>query len=376
MTIDKFLDFLISHNATIIEVLIGLTLLAILLLSIRMFLFATEPSISSANIDMGQLEGTLKQILEKAGQVPSPAANANGESSGSSEGSQKLLAEISHLKGELEARQQQIETLKSAPAVEDQSVSGLSNEEKAQLESQIQELQAKLSEYEIISEDIADLSFYKEQNVKLQKEIDALKVSGTGASSGDASAASTPEPMPEPAVSSASPLPAAEPEIVGKSKVEKATVEENPFEEALAASGDAAAGFGPDTSSPPAGAAEGNVIDDDLMAEFAAAVEKQKTGTESDESLAPKSTDQPAAKESSLPTEESTVDLGQMDMDKMLAEAADIKTDVPEVDPEIALGTGLDENKLLQEAAALDSVTSEDKKLMGDFENFVKKSES
>src|SRR5690606_29016337 len=55
---------------------------------------------------------------------------------------------------------------------------GVSTEEKDKLDAKIKELQAKLSEYEIISEDIADLSFYKEQNAKLAREVEALKSGG------------------------------------------------------------------------------------------------------------------------------------------------------------------------------------------------------
>lgn len=361
MTVEKFLHFVISHNATIIEVLIGLTLLAVLFLSIRMFLYAKEPtSATGGSLDMSQLEGTLKQILERAGQIPAPVS---GGSAAGSEDNQKLLVEISNLKTELEARQNQIETLKSAPAASGAPAAGLSEEEKSKLEAQIQELQAKLSEYEIISEDIADLSFYKEQNVKLQKELESLKAGGAVAAPAGATAvaAAPVEPAPSPAAPPAPP--AAEPEIVGKSKVEEPVpVEPDPFAEAATL-----------TETPAASTeAEKNLVDDDLMAEFAAAVEKQKSTSEmSAETAAP--APPPAAP---VPASEATVDLGQMDMDKMLAEAADIKTDVPEVDPEKALGTSLDESKLLQEAAALEGVTGEDKKLMGDFENFVKKSES
>lgn len=330
MSLEKFLHFLMAHNATIIEVLLGLTLLVILFLSIRIFLVAREPdSASGSSTDLTQIEASLKQILEKAGQVPVASA-------GSSEESQRLTTEISNLKIELESRQKQIEDMKIAAASQPSAEpSGLSNEEKAKLEAQIRELQAKLSEYEIISEDIADLSFYKEQNIKLQKELEGLKGNREPAAAApppaSAPVASTPSPPAAPIVEPVAPKP--EPEIVGRSKAAEA---------------------------PAAPEAVSTAVDDDLMAEFAAAVEKQKGGGEPE-----------------APAEEAAVDLGQMDMDKMLAEAATIPTaDVPEVDAEKALGTGVDENKILQEAAALGGVTAEDKKLMGDFENFVKKSES
>lgn len=358
MSLEKFLHFLIAHNATIIEMLLGLSLLVVLFLSVRMFLSAKEPASTGGAMDLGNLEATLKQILEKAGQVPATA------SAGSSEESQKLVAEIANLKSELEAKQKQIEAQASAPAAA-ASAGGISSEDKSKLEAQLADLQAKLSEYEIISEDIADLSFYKEQNAKLQKDLEALKAGGAVAAAPTAPAA-----VEAPAAAAAPELsPSAEPEIVGKSKAQS---------EEPAAFG--AAPAGETGSAAPAPAAADNLVDDDLMAEFAAAVEKQKTDSDSETST-PTAVAAPTAPASGSedPTTNATeaaADLGQMDMDKMIAEAAEIKTDVPDVDPEKALGTGVDENKLIQEAAALEGVSAEDQKLMGEFENFVKKSES
>ncbi|MFN7454156.1 MAG: hypothetical protein ACK5RO_05795 [Pseudobdellovibrionaceae bacterium] len=60
----------------------------------------------------------------------------------------------------------------------------------------------------------------------------------------------------------------------------------------------------------------------------------------------------------------------------MIQEASGIPDPRTEVKPEEALGTALDQEKLLKEANALGAVSPEDQKLMGEFENFVKKGES
>ncbi|MGZ5279046.1 MAG: hypothetical protein ACXWC9_03840, partial [Pseudobdellovibrionaceae bacterium] len=152
---DRFLHFLISHNATVIEALFGITLLAVIFLAIRSFLLSKEPTSGGSSLDMGNLEATLKQILEKAGQVPAAGGNA-----GSSEEGQRLLVEITNLKTDLETKKKQIDDMKLASANAPAPVAaGMSTEDKSALDDKIRELQAKLSEYEIISEDIADLSF-------------------------------------------------------------------------------------------------------------------------------------------------------------------------------------------------------------------------
>jgi hypothetical protein len=361
MSIERFLQFVMSHNATIIEILFGLTLLGVLFLAVRSFLLAKDPSGGGAALDMGNLETMLQQILEKAGQIPSAA----GAGAGSTEDSQRLIAEITNLKTDLEAKKKQIDEMKTAAAnTPAPAAGGLSSEEKASLDDKIRELQAKLSEYEIISEDIADLSFYKEQNAKLQKELDSMKAGGAPV------AAPAPAPV---AAAAPPPPPREEPAIVGKATVTETPADEVPVSEPIPAPAASAA----------APAAAELAIDDDLMAEFAAAVEKQKApeaaaapiAPAASEAAAPK-TEAPKTEASAASREQAEVSLGEMDMDKMLAEAAGIKNDGPEVSAEAALGTSMDENKLLQEAAALNSVSAEDKKLMGDFENFVKKGES
>ena len=48
------------------------------------------------------------------------------------------------------------------------------------LSSRIKELEAKLAEYEILEDDIADLSLYKEENARLRSELEKLKAGEAG----------------------------------------------------------------------------------------------------------------------------------------------------------------------------------------------------
>lgn len=328
MNLENFLLFIMKHNTAIIEALIALSLVFAVVMAIRGFLTAQEPETTPSLAGLGDLEGTLKKILAQASQI-SPASN--------SESSQKLAEEIEALKLNLQEKQKQIEEMKIANAASGSApVTEMSDGSREKIEEQLKELQAKLSEYEIISEDIADLSLYKEQNVKLQQEVAALKERQGSAPTASPPAASAAEPMAAETPPVVEPLPA------------------EPMAEAPAAA----------VPPPPPAPVIENVVDDDLMAAFGAAVEKQQGGVTS------LSTSEPLV----------DVDLGAMDVDKMMAESVSIETDVPEVNAEQALGTTMDEAKLLEEAQALgtgpaENVSQEDKKLMGQFEDFVKKSE-
>jgi hypothetical protein len=329
VTVESFLQFITIHNAAIIEILIAVVLLTALFLGTRWFLAAKEPEANGTNL--GDLEESLKKIIAQAGAIPAAGAVA---AAGGNEESQKLSTEIAKLKSDLQAKQKEIEGMASQAAMAVSSGEaqgpGMSSEDKSKLEGQVKELEAKLAEYEIISEDIADLSFYKEQNAELQKQVEALK--GGGA-------------VPKAAVAPAEAKPAApagpEPTITGKSKVAEATAAAletpEPAAEPVAA---------PAAEAP---AAVENTVDDSLLAGFDEAAKSQAPSAE--------------------------FDMGQMDVDKMLSEAAEIKTPGDEVDIEKELAGGVDEDKLLKEASALDAVTPEDKRLMGQFENFVKKGE-
>jgi hypothetical protein len=323
MSVENIVQFVVRHNTTLIEVLIGVILVLALILMVRSFVAAKEEAQSGSSANLGDLEETLKKLLEKANAVPSGVATSADGSDAA-----QLVAEINTLKLELDQKKREIEDIKTAaPAGASanpvDSAGGLSDEEKAKLEGKIKELEGKLAEYEIISEDIADLSFYKEQNIKLQNELEALKAGG-----GSAPIAAAP-------VASSEAKPAAEPEIAGKTKATP-----------------------PPQAEP---AHEAAVVGDDLLAEFAAAIEKQKLHE-----------DKPTAVTASS-EDASAIDLGSLDMDKVIAEASSIQEPEKEINAEEALGTGVDESKLLEEAAALQNVNPEDQKLMGQFENFLKK---
>jgi|GEM_PF-937138 len=379
MNLEQILQFIIAHNATIIEALIAAILISVLFLAFRAFLFVSDGPAEGTSSSMLELEATLKRLIEQAGKVPltvmpenQTGAPAGAGDLGSGAQAAQLSEQINALRKELEVKQKEIEQVKSAAGAT-ATPTGLSDADKSKLEAQIKDLQAKLQEYEIISEDIADLSFYKEQNAKLQKELEAKG----GAAPAPATPVAAPAPTSAPAAAETKPeikAPAKEePAIVGKTQTKSETPSttetpapvEKPAEPATAEAAPA-----PTEAAAPA---VDNVVDDQLMAEFAAAVQKQKSGD-----AAPVTT--PAAKAASAapavaPKAEEASILGEVDIEKMVQEAGGISMDGPEVSAEQALGTDIDEAKLLQEASALQGVNPDEKKLMGDFENFVKKNE-
>ena len=221
--------------------------------------------------NISDLEETLKRVLEntevKASAVSGASIQATpGAAAPTAGGGDAGSGDAEVLKTELAEKEVEIMNLKDQIADLEKNGGGNTVE----LETKLKDLEAKLQEYEIIEDDIANLSLYKQENAKLKQEIEALKSSGGGAA---------PEPAPAPA-----PAPVAEaaPEEAPQAEEAKNTDDDIMAEFAAAVEDQKAV----ETGEAPAGEEAGNA-DDDIMAEFAAAVEDQKA-TESGEAPAQK----------------------------------------------------------------------------------------
>lgn len=144
----------------------------------------------------------------------------------------EALAQVEKMRTEVSARDRSIQELKSQLETAQTEAKKASGSGGSGLDARVKELEARLAEYDIISEDIADLSRYKEENEKLRKQLAAQ------------GSAPTPAPVAAAPVVAATPAPAPAPV--------------------------AAPAAAPVTVTP---------VDDDLMKEFAQAVESQKTQT-------------------------------------------------------------------------------------------------
>lgn len=265
MNIEKFLDLFFHRNILIIEVLFGIVLLGVIFLTIRSFLRAEG---AGSEMNLSGLEEGLKKILEN--HAGNSAAHA--DASIAAEGDaimEEMGTQIERLKLQLMQKTEEVEQLKAGGAVAAAAaptdtpvakapiVSGTPTE----LEEKVRELEARLSEYSIIEDDIADLSFYKEETVRLQAEIDKLKAKLAEYEAGGA----PPKFMAPPPPAAA---PEAPPPVV-------AAPSPQPVAEAPTAVAEAA----------PAAAAAGTdifgSIDDDIMAEFERAVAEQKASSSS-----------------------------------------------------------------------------------------------
>lgn len=297
MTVETFLSFWSQHNTVIIEGLVGLVVFLSLFLAFRSFFGKKEETHGEANhgnLDTAQLEKTLQKILDNQSHQTKPAKSEDLDLGVELEGEQPAAApaasseagvEAAQMKVFLADSQKKIETLQaqlkeaqtkateavaaaaSAPAA---ASGGGDNGASAELSAKIKDLEARLSEYEIISEDIADLSRFREENEELRKQLDGFqKAAGSAATAQEAPAPVQAAPEPTPSFESAPPV-----EL--ESAFADASAGQTPTEPAIEPVVESA--MEPAAEAPAADAGS-ELIDDELMKEFAAAVEGQKAAT-------------------------------------------------------------------------------------------------
>lgn len=176
---DAFLSFFIHYLPNIIQWSIAAILLLLSsLFTIMIFGKSKKDPESEMQIgDLGALEKTLKDILKSSiGDLSSSGAlkTSGNESNQGSEPYQTNSGSLEQMMRELAQKDAEIEVLKqtqsqSSPVVEKAIEVDLSS-----YVEKIRDLEGKLKEYEIIEDDIADLSHFKEENAKLRKKIEEL----------------------------------------------------------------------------------------------------------------------------------------------------------------------------------------------------------
>lgn len=175
------LVFLEKSDLTV-GVLIGLTLLVVVLMLVRSVMEEKQSSATGAGapVDAKALsiavEGALKKALAETTVLKTSAGSATVE--GASLDVEELTKTLREREAKIASLVTDFEALKKqSEAKPDASVTPSSDNsaELTALQAKIKELQAKLSEYEIIEDDIADLSIFKEENKKLKDEIEKLR---------------------------------------------------------------------------------------------------------------------------------------------------------------------------------------------------------
>lgn len=313
--IGNVINFLITYNESIIQWLIlAIVLISAYLLGLMLFGKKKEETSAetkaSSDLDSNQLKQTLTEILAQAKTgLSTPAATAASTGGVSVETQTLLQKELDDSKAKMAELKVALEKAQAQPT------------DTTNYLEKIKELEGKLAEYEILEDDIADLSVFKEENLKLKAELEKLKLGAGGVAGGASSSdgetiikefAETIEKTKEAVPAKAAAVAPVADELVNEFAnaldEQKTSESEEKTEEAEEASADP--------------------IGDDILAEFAASLEEN----------------------ASAPVKKSE----DFDTDKMLAEMADLEA-MGESPDGSALDEAIDTDKMASEASNLSS---------------------
>ena len=199
------LRFVHEHNDKVLAVLIALFLLTAIFLLLRSIGKGNEHASAGAAgevvIDAGTIEAAMRKVL--GDKVLQPSGNSSAAAvpevtpiNVSSASSVELANAVAEREKQIEvlqiavreAREQAAQALAAAA----NSGSGdASSGAEAALKDRVDELEAKLSEYEIITDDIADLSLFKDENSRMKVELEQLRsdLAATAAAMADSAVA-------------------------------------------------------------------------------------------------------------------------------------------------------------------------------------------
>ena len=172
-----FIDWTLQNNLILIESLIFLVLLMGFCIVVREIV-ANKKARELQEVPPLKIDDIEKAVQDVLGKAQSVMHQSYQHAGSASPEEHPLLEEIQLLRNALSEKDIEMQALKGGSSAENSSAAagGLSAAQSDALAQQISELQAKLQEYEIISEDIADLTKFKIENQKLKEELDVLKV--------------------------------------------------------------------------------------------------------------------------------------------------------------------------------------------------------
>jgi hypothetical protein len=235
MVMAAFLDWYASHNSLIIQSLAALIALLIVFFIFRLFFTeqATDSSVSGKSVTYTQLEDKLNKLLDQQAQMKASISNvmqapqvealdaavigalsgdpaatqtnvtgAGANAAAAAQGSPEQVAELARLRTEITTLKESLSKREiEISAAKEAAQSGVKLDDLSgkltEYEKEIELLKSRLSDYEIISEDIADLQKYKKENQELKSQ---LAQAPAVESAVKAEAQSEPEPTSEPVV--------------------------------------------------------------------------------------------------------------------------------------------------------------------------------
>ncbi|MDZ4083773.1 MAG: hypothetical protein U1E10_12600 [Bdellovibrionales bacterium] len=245
MDLNGLIRLIFAKNDLLLGISISLLLIVTVLMLIRSVMEdrQSEKRGGSADLDPKALnnaiEGAMKKVLSDkgiqgalGGAIGSAAAGAqSGEGAALTADALELKKALSEKEAKISALMSDLDALKvqmeSSTSVSPNGGPASSGVDIGALQAKLAELQAKLAEYEIIEDDIADLSLFKEENKKLKAELATLKAAVETAQTQVHAANVSVEAVPRTDTPAKDPVQVAQAAVTAKPPPEKFKLDEN-----------------------------------------------------------------------------------------------------------------------------------------------------
>ena len=194
---EKAIYFLAAYNPQIIQAGFAVVLLLIIVYVYRVFFMATDSTVDSADFNHSPaIEQKLNQILEQQKSKSTGGAATNSTSTARSHNAEeeidKLKAEIYNLRQQLNETEKKVFDGGSATSEQFAGVSSgsrtssdnggagaISEAAHEEFVVKVKELESRLAEYEIIADDIAELSQLRADNARLKEQLSNFQPEGS-----------------------------------------------------------------------------------------------------------------------------------------------------------------------------------------------------
>lgn len=189
------INFIAEHYVVVTGSTLALFFATSMVLLIRSIGKKDEANLAPAAIDAKEIEEVMQRVLAthtpQIAAAPTPGEEVEAEviaeavdeavsaqKNANAEAIEELKKMIAEYEASIARLTKELDDVK-ATAVANEAMEPKSPEEDVgALKDKLAELQAKLAEYEIIEDDIADLSQFKEENARLKEELAKLKGGG------------------------------------------------------------------------------------------------------------------------------------------------------------------------------------------------------
>jgi flagellar motility protein MotE (MotC chaperone) len=163
---EAILSLFIFHDAYVVSFLVAaIMIITIILLT---FNFKSPESVVMNEVNSSEnIEGALRRVLGENSWVGAGQDSDDGASSA------EAIKKIGKLESEVLSKDKEIADLHKQLTQGNTSGEG-DGGDNSELMEKIDELEARLQEYEIIEDDIADLSLYKAENEKLKEQLENM----------------------------------------------------------------------------------------------------------------------------------------------------------------------------------------------------------